>query len=194
VYTLPMPLFPLSSLVMPGGLLPLRLFERRYLDMVTTCFRDGSGFGVCLLKSGHEAGGHSEPYPRGTSVSIIDFDQGSDGLLHITALGEQEFHVLRHQQRDDGLFIGDVSFIDAGPATPMSDEFSGLVAKLSVILSYVEASIDYPEKQLDDADWVCHRLLELLPLSPPSKMELLEMPSNIDRLRTLNSMRIEIAD
>jgi len=189
-----MPLFPLSSVVMPGGLLPLRLFERRYLDMVTACFREGTGFGVCLLKTGHEAGGHSEPYPRGTSVSIIDFDQGSDGLLHITARGEQEFHVLKHEQRADGLFVGDVSFIDASPVTPMTDEFESLAAKLNLILSYVKPGIEYPEKNLDDADWVCHRLLELLPLTPPNKMELLEMPTNIERLRSLNAMRIEIAD
>jgi len=80
-----LPLFPLSSVVMPGGLMPLRLFERRYIDMVKDCFRNGTGFGICLLKSGREAGAISEPYPLGTRVSIIDFDQGSDGLLHITA-------------------------------------------------------------------------------------------------------------
>jgi len=189
-----LPLFPLSSLVMPDGLLPLRLFERRYLDMVTACFRDGTGFGVCLLKSGHEAGSVSEPYPRGTSVSIIDFDQGDDGLLHITALGQREFEVLHHHQNDAGLYVGEVSYFDKSIPTPMEDEFLPLAVKLEVILNYLEPGIQYADKALDNADWVCHRLLELLPLSPPSKMELLELPSNADRLHALSAMRIEIAD
>jgi len=188
------PLFPLSSIVMPDGLLPLRLFERRYLDMVSACFREGTGFGVCLLKSGTEAGGHSEPYPRGTLVNIIDFDQGADGLLHITALGQQEFTVLEHWQLENGLFMGDVNFLDAALPTAMAAEFEPLANKLGLILSYVEPGIHYPEKLLDNADWVCHRLLELLPLAPPSKMELLELPSNADRLQALAAMRIEIGE
>jgi len=188
-----LPLFPLSSVVMPGGLLPLRLFERRYLDMVTDCFRDGTGFGVCLLKSGQEAGGQSEPYLRGTSVAIIDFDQGSDGLLHITAEGDKEFQLLKHWQKDDGLIMGQVDFIEPGPNTPMSSEVEVLASKLKLILSYMEPSIQYTEKHLDNADWVCHRLLELLPLDPPSKMEILELPNNAERLAALASMRIEIS-
>jgi len=178
---------------MPGGLLPLRLFERRYLDMVTDCFRDGTGFGVCLLKSGQEAGGQSEPYLRGTSVAIIDFDQGSDGLLHITAEGDKEFQLLKHWQKDDGLIMGQVDFIEPGPNTPMSSEVEVLASKLKLILSYMEPSIQYTEKHLDNADWVCHRLLELLPLDPPSKMEILELPNNAERLAALASMRIEIS-
>lgn len=189
-----LPMFPLSSVVMPDGLLPLRLFERRYLDMVTECFRAGTGFGVCLLKSGHEASGNSEPYLRGTSVSIIDFDQGSDGLLHITAKGEQEFRLQKHWQQEDGLFMGKVDFIASLPATPMTSEIGALAQKLELILSYMEPSIQYDNKQFDNADWVCHRLLELLPLDPPSKMEILELPNNAERLAALASMRIEISD
>jgi len=188
------PLFPLSSVVMPDGMLPLRLFERRYLDMVTECFREGSGFGVCLLKTGHEASGHSEPYSRGTLVSIVDFDQGSDGLLHITGKGEKEFRINRYHQLDDGLFVGDVTYLDPEPATAMTPQFEALANKLDIILSYVEPGIQYSDKRLDDADWVCHRLLELLPLTPPNKMELLELNSNTKRLEALASMRIEISD
>ncbi len=188
-----LPLFPLSSVVMPDGILPLRLFERRYLDMVTDCFRSGSGFGVCLLKSGHETSGSSEPYLRGTSVSIVDFDQGTDGLLHITAKGEQEFQLLNHWQQDDGLFRGKVSYLPAQPSTTMTADAEVLAHKLELILSYMEPSIEYANKQLDNADWVCHRLLELLPLDPPSKMEILELPTNAERLEALASMRIEIS-
>ena len=186
------PLFPLSSLVMPGGLLPLRLFERRYLDMVTQCFRAGTGFGVCLLKNGHETSDKSEPHSRGTFVSIIDFDQGSDGLLHITGKGEAEFQLNHYHQLEDGLYVGDVSYLEQAPVTEMRAEFKALAKKLDLILSYVEPSIKYSEKHLDDADWVCHRLLELLPLAPSSKIELLELNSNAKRLESLASMRIEL--
>ncbi len=186
-------LFPLSSVVMPGGLLPLRLFERRYLDMVSACFREGSGFGVCLLKSGQEASGQSQPYSRGTTVSIIDFDQGDDGLLHITGKGEKEFRLTSCRQLDDGLFVGEVSYLEPTPATIMSPEFHALAKKLKIILSHVEPNIEYPQQHLDDADWVCHRLLELLPMAPPSKLELLELESNEKRLSALAAMRIEIS-
>jgi len=70
------PLFPLSTVVLPGGQLPLRLFEPRYIDMVKNCFKTGTGFGVCLIKDGADAGQPAQPYPQGTLVAIVDFDQG----------------------------------------------------------------------------------------------------------------------
>ena len=83
-----LPLFPLSSVVLPDGIMKLRLFERRYIDMVKEpASATGTGFGVCLIKSGNEAGVPSEPYPLGTEVELVDFDQGEDGLLHIVTRG-----------------------------------------------------------------------------------------------------------
>ena len=127
-------------------------------------------------------------------MSIIDFDQGSDGLLHITAKGDKEFQLLKHRQQEDGLFMGEVDFITPGPKTEMSADAEVLAGKLELILSYMEPSIQYTDKYLDDADWVCHRLLELLPLDPPSKMEILDLPNNAERLAALASMRIEISN
>ena len=189
-----LPLFPLSGIVMPGGLMPLRLFERRYIDMVTACMRGGTGFGVCLIRDGREAGQPAEPYPLGTEVEIVDFDQGADGLLHITARGVREFSVLTYAADDSQLMIGEVEPRPSAGPTPMEPEFETLAGKLDLILRYVEPDFSYPEKHLDDADWVCHRLLELLPLAPPAKFELLQMESNRERLETLASLQIEIAD
>jgi len=188
------PLFPLSSVVMPGGLMPLRLFERRYIDMVKDCFRNGTGFGVCLIKNGREAQGPSEPYPLGTRVSIIDFDQGTDGLLHITAKGEEEFRVLTYSSSDTGLIIGDVEPLEPKPATPMQADYELLAKKLELILSYLETDTRFEEQHLDDADWVCHRLLEVLPLAPDAKYELLQIPTNAERLEALSGLQIEIAE
>jgi len=117
--------------------MPLRLFERRYIDMVKECFRHGSQFGICLIKNGHEAGTPSEPYPIGTRVSIIDFDQGSDGLLHITVQGQEEFKVLTYASSDTGLLIGEIELLPAKPITPMQPEYELLAKKLELILSYL---------------------------------------------------------
>lgn len=189
-----LPLFPLSSVVLPGGLMPLRLFERRYIDMVKDCFRNNSGFGICLIQSGREAGELSEPYPWGTSVSIIDFDQGADGLLHITAKGEDEFRVLTYASNDAGLLTAEVTLLPAKPITDMTPEYELLAQKLDLILSYLETDVRFEEKHLDDADWVCHRLLEVLPLATDAKFELLQMTTNQERLNALGALQIQIAE
>lgn len=189
-----LPLFPLSSIVLPDGLMPLRLFERRYIDMVKDCFRNDTGFGICLIKQGGEVADVCEPYPLGTRVSIIDFDQGSDGLLHIVAKGIEEFKILTYAANEAGLLIGEVEPIPAQAATPMEPEFEVLATKLDLILGYLESEARYDEKHLDDADWVIHRLLEVLPLSKDAKFELLQLPTNRQRLEALNSLQIEIAE
>jgi len=189
-----LPLFPLSSIVLPDGLLPLRLFERRYIDMVKDCFRQDTGFGVCLIKSGREAGGVATPYPRGTRVSIIDFDQGADGLLHITAKGEEEFRLTGYVTSDSGLLVGEVEPIAPGAPTTMLPDDELLSQKLELILNYLETDVRFEHQRLDDADWVCHRLLEVLPLATEAKYELLQMDSNRERLDALKALQIEIAE
>jgi len=189
-----LPLFPLSSVVLPDGLLPLRIFERRYIDMIKNCFKNDSGFGVCLIKDGKETGAVAEPYPIGTHVSIVDFDQGDDGLLHITAKGIEEFNILTYSANQDGLIIGEVAPIVRGVATPMEPQFKELSEKLKIILNYIESDSRISETRLNDADWVIHRLLEVLPLENEAKFELLQMSSNRERLEALSSLQIEIAE
>ncbi|MBX2882051.1 MAG: LON peptidase substrate-binding domain-containing protein [Granulosicoccus sp.] len=189
-----LPLFPLSSVVLPGGLMPLRLFERRYIDMVKDCFRNSSGFGICLIQEGREASVPSEPYPIGTTVSIVDFDQGADGLLHITAKGGQEFEVLSYASSDTGLLIGEIELLPEKGPTDMLPNDELLAKKLELILSYLETDTRFEESHLDDADWVCHRLLEVLPLQNDAKFELLQLPTNRDRLEALSALQIEIAE
>ena len=189
-----LPLFPLSSVVLPDGIMKLRLFERRYIDMVKECFRTSSGFGVCLIKSGNEAGVPSEPYPLGTEVEIVDFDQGEDGLLHIVTRGTRPFRVLSHAPDESTLLIGEVELLPEPEPVPMEPAFERLAGKLALILRYVEPEITYEDKRLDDADWVCHRLVELLPLGPEAKFELLSMDGNRERLETLAALQIEISD
>ena len=189
-----LPLFPLSSIVMPDGLMPLRLFERRYIDMVKNCFKTDTGFGVCLIREGNEAGEPSTPYPIGTLATIIDFDQGSDGLLHITVKGEQEFRVLTYAANEAKLLVAEIELIPVRPPTPMDEKVEALALKLELIMQYLEPDVRIEKQGLDDPDWVCHRLLELLPLTPEAKYQLLQMPSNIERLESLSALQIEIAE
>lgn len=187
------PLFPLSTVVLPGGLLPLRLFEPRYIDMVKNCFKTNTGFGVCLIKDGQEAGAPALPYSMGTLVSIVDFDQGPDGLLHITAQGEQEFSLISYSANSDNLLMGDIETYEPGEPTPMLPQYQDLARKLSVILQFAEPNVIYNEKHLDNADWVCNRLLELLPLSAPSKFEMLQLLDGQSRLNALSNLQIEFS-
>ena len=102
--------------------------------------------------------------------------------------------MLTYAPDDSQLLIGEVEPRPPGEPTPMTPELETLAQKLDLILRYVEPDIAYPDKHLDDADWVCHRLLELLPLAPPAKFELLQMSGNGARLDALASLQIEIAD
>lgn len=188
------PLFPLSTVVLPGGQLPLRLFEPRYIDMVKNCFKTDTGFGVCLIKDGREAGATAQPYPQGTLVKIIDFDQGPDGLLHITAEGLQEFNLLTYAANSDDLLIGEVQLLEVSDPTPMNASYTDLSDKLAVILQYVGPNIKYAEKKLDNPEWICNRLLELLPLSAASKFELLQLPDTQSRLDALVGLQIEFTN
>jgi len=188
-----LPLFPLSSVVLPGGQLPLRLFEPRYINMVKNCFKTNTGFGVCLIKDGSDSNRPAQPYPQGTLVSIVDFDQGPDGLLHITTEGQQEFSLLSYSTNDDNLLIGEVQLHEQRLPTQMNAEYKRLAEKLAILLQYVEPNIIYADKQMNNADWVCNRLIELLPLSAESKFELLQLPDNTSRLNALAGLQIEFS-
>ncbi len=188
-----LPLFPLSGIVLPGGRLPLRLFERRYIDMITDCLKNSSGFGVCLIESGLEAGKPAKPYPQGCSVSIVDFDQGSDGLLHITVEGQKEFEIEHYAADESELLVAEVSYFEQATQVPLDDSLESLADKLKLILDYVEPNVQYVERNLDDPNWVCYRLLELLPLASQARFELLRLKDNRERLDALSALRIELA-
>ncbi|MBX2838176.1 MAG: LON peptidase substrate-binding domain-containing protein [Gammaproteobacteria bacterium] len=186
-----LPLFPLSTVILPDGLLPLRLFERRYLDMVKQCFQNDTGFGVCLIREGMEAGTPAQPYPMGTEVKIIDFDQGSDGLLHITTRGVREFQILTYAADESQLLIGEVEFLEVPPTPDMAPDTERLAGTLKTVLELLEQRIPISEWQMDNPAWIANRLIELLPLDAASKYELLELHSTEARLNQLATLQIE---
>ncbi|MGH6609641.1 MAG: LON peptidase substrate-binding domain-containing protein, partial [Burkholderiaceae bacterium] len=102
------PLFPLNTVIFPGGVLPLRIFEPRYLDMVSNSLRTDTGFGICLLRSGWETDRRARIHPMGTLCKIVDWTSLPDGLLGITAQAAARIRVVSSQMRSDNLMVGEV--------------------------------------------------------------------------------------
>lgn len=178
------PLFPLNSVLFPGGLLELRVFERRYLDMVRDCARCGAGFGVCLILHGQEAGEPAVPAAVGTLARIVDFYTGDDGLLGIRADGGARFRVARTRVRDNGLVHGDAHFWPDEPIVPLPAEHALLATILERLLERMGGSHARAERnRYDDASWVGFRLGEALPLENRERQHLLQMTDPLERLQ-----------
>ena len=184
--TAELPLFPLSSVLFPGGRLGLRIFEPRYLDLVKRCGRSGEGFGICLILEGREAGAPATPAALGTEAAIVDFAMTDDGLLGLTVQGRRRFHVERTRVRDDGLVLGDVRWLPDEEPTPLLAEHALLSTLLARILD--KAGIEHEgigKGPLADACHVGWRLAEWLPLSAEERQWLLQLDDPHARLQKL---------
>jgi Lon protease-like protein len=182
------PLFPLGTVLFPGGPLPLRIFEARYIDLVRHCLRDGTGFGVVLIREGVEAGGPALTFDVGTYARIVDFSQQPDGLLGIHAAGERRFRILARRRERDGLNVADVEWLPEELPQPLPEEFAELGPALDAILSQVGEPYASLERHLGDAAWVAGRLAEILPIPPGHKQHCLELDDAIERLRFLRPL------
>ncbi len=181
-----LPLFPLRTVLVPGGALGLRIFETRYLDMVRECGRSGSGFGVCLILDGEEAGAPATPAAVGTEARIEDFDATPEGLLTLRVRGARRFRVRRTRVRADGLILGDVDWCAPDPDDPLRPEHALLGDVLRQTLERTgDGAIDIPQARFDDAAWVGWRLTELLALDDAVRQALLQEDdphARLDRL------------
>ncbi len=182
------PLFPLGTVLFPGGPLPLRIFETRYIDLVRRCLRDGSGFGVVLIREGAEAGGPALTYEVGTYARIVDFSQQPDGLLGIRAMGERRFRILERRRARDGLNLADVEWLPAERRETLPAEFAELGPALETILSQAGEPWSSLERDSSDAAWVSARLAEVLPVADVHKQHCLELDDPLERLRHLRPM------
>ncbi len=184
--TLDIPLFPLNTVLFPGGLLSLKVFERRYLDLVRSCTRDNSGFGVCLILQGREAGEPATPAAFGTLANIVDFYTLPDGLLGIRAEGGRRLHVERTRVRDNGLVHGEVRLLEDDEPTAIPTEYLLLVTILERLLDKTRGPhAKAARTHLDDAGWVGFRIAELLPLEDRERQHLLQLGDPIERLAQL---------
>ncbi len=182
------PLFPLGTVLFPGGPLPLRIFETRYIDLVRRCLRDGSGFGVVLIREGVEAGGPAVTFDVGTYARIVDFSQQPDGLLGIRAEGERRFRILEGRRERDGLNVAAVEWLPEDPSLPLPAEFADLGPALEALLAEAGEPYATLEHHPGDAAWVAGRLTELLPLAPGHKQHCLEIDDPVERLRFLRPL------
>ena len=180
-----MALFPLHTVLFPGGPLPLRIFETRYTDMVRRCMRTQQPFGVVLIQDGDEAGEVATTATVGCTARIVDFHTLHDGLLGIACVGEQKFRVLRVWRADDGLNMGEVEWLPAEPELPLPADCARLATIVRRALDELAEHYVNVVKEFDDAAWVGMRVAELLPIDLASKQALLELGDPIERLRNL---------
>jgi Lon protease-like protein len=184
--TVEIPLFPLRTVLFPGGYLPLRIFEQRYLTMVRNCARNDTGFGVCLIREGEEAVAPVKTAQVGTHAQIVDWYTLEDGLLGVSATGTVRFITQDTWQEDDGLFRAQVRVLVEPPECAVPEAFSVLSDVLGRFMEKVAHQYpDYTPDHLQDASWLGYRLSELLPLGGIEKQHLLEMSDPIERLQSL---------
>lgn len=185
-------LFPLSTVIFPGGIMPMRIFEPRYLDMVAQCMRAGQGFGICAAHPS-ASGQFSAPQEVGTLVEIVDFDRLEDGQLGITVEGRQRFRTQETQQADDGLWSGSVTFIDEESDGPCPIEFAALKQIAAALIEQTGLPYEQRGADYDSASWLSARLTELLPFDPATKNDLLATNDPQERLRRIRPM-VEIGN
>lgn len=173
-------------MLFPGGQLPLRIFEQRYLEMAKTCLRDGLPFGVCLIREGMEVGKPATPNKIGTLAKIIHWDMEQLGLLEIVARGEQRFRILERRVQDDGLARASIEILSDDIDSEIPAACESCVRLLERIIDR-QASLFASPHRLQSSAWVSARLSEILPLPLPVKQELLELADGRVRLERLNA-------
>jgi uncharacterized protein len=178
-------LFPLQTVLFPGGLLPLRIFEPRYMQMVSACLRDGESFGVCLIREGKEVGAPAVPHSVGCLARIAQWDMQQLGVLSIVVRGERRFRILERRVERDGLARARIELLAEEGDEAVSEESEVGVRLLRAILDEGAAARIEEPLRLESASWVSARLAEILPLPPAMKQKLLETDEGDRRLDTL---------
>ena len=180
------PIFPLRTVLFPASRIPLRIFEPRYLDMVSSCLRSNTEFGVVLSKEVIQPGMY-ETYSIGTLASIIDWSQDKDGLLNITVIGSNKFELISLSKKEDGLNIADINILEQEKDFKAPPHFDNMIRLLEAILEDIDLFDDL-DKQFESASWVSFRFAEILPLKIEDKQKCLELNDPLLRLNYLEPL------
>jgi len=184
-----LPLFPLHTVLFPGGVLPLKVFEQRYIDMTKVCLSEDRPFGVCMIVKGDEVARPGAATPDvanvGTLARIRNWDMPQLGILHVTTLGGSRFLVEAHSVDASGLLVGKVKSIPDEARVSIAPAHAPLVRLLEIIAARLGPANFPDEVAYDDASWVGYRLAELLPLPLPIKQSMLEINDAGVRLEVL---------
>lgn len=189
-----LPIFPLGTVLFPGGVLPLRVFEPRYVDMVRDCMRADAPFGVCLITRGREVGAAAEHESIGCLARIADFDATPQpGVLKLRCLGGARFEVLSRRVQKDGLARADVDTLDDDPNVTVPDEYAPSVRLLRRIIDDLSQRPDTAGEHLveppfafESAAWVGNRLCEFLPLPQTARQRLMALDEPLVRLKLVH--------
>ena len=184
------PFFPLNTVLFPGGILPLQIFEQRYLELIKSCMKNDHGFVVVLINSGKEVDDVPTIYRVGTYATIIDWQSLDGGLLGITIQGERRVELHSTTAKDDGLLVGQIVEFDNREEinTVLSDEHNELIQTLQELSKHPFVAQRYSDIDYTSARTVCNRLSELLPIPNALKQELLETQNidhHIEKLQTI---------
>jgi uncharacterized protein len=193
-----LPLFPLSTVLFPDGLLSLRVFEVRYLDMVSKCRKAGAPFGVVSLTQGSEVRqpGSSEAFAHvGTLATIHDFEQPQPGLMLVRATGAQRFRITARDQLKHGLWVADVERLPNDMSVAVPEDLKPTADALERLIQSLQLKADQPGPmpllppwRLDDCGWVANRWCELLPLPVGLKQRLMELDNPLVRLELVSDV------
>ena len=182
------PIFPLKSIVLPGGLFPLRIFERRYLDMVTKCIKHDDGFCISLVKKEAPDSYVTEIYEYGSWVKIYDWNQLEDGLLGITVEGQDIVKISNTSLDNENLLRGEIERLDSEKEYLIPQKYTTLSKFYKKIYPMIKTFIHYKEERFADASWVSYRLTECLPIDLETKCNLIGTSNSIDRLEKINTI------
>jgi Lon protease-like protein len=180
-----LPIFPLASVLFPGGVVPLRIFEPRYMGMAKACLKNDMAFGVCLIREGEEVGGPATPEAVGTTARIQEWDMQQLGILQVRATGEGRFRILDQQVTESGLITGQVIPIPEDENTA-GMEFAQCSDFLRKVLARIGNAHFTGEVRFDDPSWVSFRITEILPISQVIKQKMLELTDARMRLEILH--------
>jgi uncharacterized protein len=183
------PIFPLNTVLFPGGVLPLRVFEARYLDMVRDCMQHQRSFGVCLILRGKEVGAAAEHEAVGCLAQIRDWDMQQLGVLQLRTIGTERFRVLERSVGSNSLVHAAIEPIAADDALPVPPEFADCARLAQRIVQEIEQRepdparrIVEPPYQFDSASWVGNRLSEVLPIPVAARQGLMALEDPVARL------------
>jgi len=180
-----LPIFPLNTVLFPGGLLPLRVFETRYMDMTRECLRREQPFGVCLIRSGKEVGEPATPELVGALATITDWDMRELGLLSLKTLGGQRFRILEATVAPQNLLRAKVELIPDEEDADLPEQYTALADLLRLVIADKSAAVFAEPHALGSASWVGYRLCEILPVPLAAKQKLLELEGALPRLQIL---------
>ena len=185
VETLRVPLFPLNTVLFPGSVLPLKVFEQRYLDMAAACMKSGSPFGICLIDKGSEVGAAAEPHAVGTLATIANWEMEQLGILMITAHGSRRFRIIETSVGANNQLEASVELLAETGPTPLPPERQRLLPLLRRVATDLGNERLPEPHRYDEAEWVGYRITEVLPIQNLAKQKLLELDDPLARLEIL---------